>query len=72
MHDKKAYHQLSLAWGVYPVMASMQYTTDDILSNGIQVAKDTGLVKSGDTVIITGGSAIGSGITDMFQIHTIK
>lgn len=70
--DKKAYHQLSLAWGVYPVMASMQYTTDDILTNGIQVAKDTGLVKSGDTVIITGGSAIGSGITDMFQIHTIK
>ena len=53
-------------------MTAMQYTTDDILSNGIKVAKETGLVKSGDTVIITGGSAVGNGSTDMFQIHTIK
>ena len=54
------------------ITVSPDLTKPVSLSNGIQVAKDTGLVKSGDTVIITGGSAIGSGITDMFQIHTIK
>ena len=69
--NKKAYHQLSLAWGVLPVLSTMKDSTDEIISNGIQIAKETGLVKTGDTVVITGGSAVGSGTTDMLQIHTI-
>ena len=70
--EEKAYRQLNLAWGVYPVKSEMMYTTDDILTNGIKIAKETGLVQPGDTVVITGSSAIGIGITDMMQIITIK
>lgn len=69
--NPKSYHQLSLSWGVYPVMSSVQYTTDEILSNGIRLAKETGLVQTGDVVIITGSSAIGVGSTDMMQIHIV-
>ena len=70
--DKKAYHQLGLSWGVYPKKALVYTTTDEILENGIRVAKETGLVKPGDTVIVTGSSAIGIGATDMMQIITVK
>jgi hypothetical protein len=42
--DEKSYRQLALSWGVYPVKSEMKYTTDDILSNGIEIAKSTGLV----------------------------
>ena len=70
--DEKAYRQLGLSWGVHPVKSEMQYTTDDILTNGINIAKKTGLVKPGDTIIVTGSSAIGIGATDMMQIITVK
>ena len=70
--DKKAYHQLGLSWGVYPKKALVYTTTDEILENGIRVAKETGLVKPGDTVVVTGSSAIGIGATDMMQIITVK
>ena len=70
--EEKAYRQLSLAWGVLPVKTEVKYTTDEILSNGIRVAKETGLVQPGDTIIVTGSSAIGIGSTDMMQIITVK
>ena len=70
--DEKSYRQLSLAWGVLPVKSEMKYTTDEILSHGIAVAKATGLVNVGDTIIVTGSSAIGIGSTDMMQIITVK
>ncbi len=70
--DEKAYRQLALSWGVLPVKSVMQHTTDEILSNGIEIAKKTGLVEVGDTIIVTGSSAIGVGSTDMMQIITVK
>ena len=69
--DDKAYRQLALSWGVLPVKTEFQHTTDEILANGIKVAKETGLVASGDTIIVTGSSAIGIGSTDMMQIITV-
>ena len=70
--NDKSYRQLGLAWGVHPAKADMKYTTDEIISNGIEIAKQTGLVKTGDTVVITSSSAIGVGTTDMMQIITVK
>lgn len=70
--EEKPYRQLALSWGVLPIRSEVKYTTDDILSNGIRIAKETGLVKEGDTIIVTGSSAIGIGITDMMQIITVK
>ena len=55
-----------------PVKTEFQHTTDEILANGIKVAKETGLVVPGDTIIVTGSSAIGIGSTDMMQIITVE
>lgn len=70
--DEKAYRQLALAWNVYPVKAQMISSTDELFLYAAQKAAETGLVKKGDRVIITGGSIVGCGITDMLKIHTMK
>ena len=70
--DPKAYHQLGLAWNVYPVKAEMKSSTDELFLYAAEMAAQTGLVKKGDKVIIMGGSIIGCGITDTMKIHTMK
>lgn len=70
--DPKAYRQLALAWGVYPVAAEMKSSTDELFLYAAEKASETGLVNKGDRVIIIGGSIIGCGITDTMKIHTMK
>ncbi len=69
--NDKACRQLNLAWNVHPVYAEEKKTTDELFTYAIQKAKETGLVKEGDRVIITGGSAVGDYGTDMFKLHII-
>lgn len=70
--NEKAYRQLQLAWGVYPVLSKPKDTTDEIMQNGLEKALESKIVGVGDTVVITSGSAIGEQTTDMMKIHVIK
>jgi pyruvate kinase len=70
--DRKAYHQLGLAWNVFPVKAEVKHSTDELFLYAAQKAKETGLVQNGDKIIIMGGAIIGCGITDTIKIHTVK
>lgn len=70
--DPKAYHQLGLVWGVYPVQAVEQNSTDELFLYAAKKCEETGLVKKGDKIVILGGSYIGCGITDTMKIHTIR
>ena len=70
--DPVARRQLNLAWGVIPTEACEQSSTDDIFKHGIEKAKETGLIKKGDVVVITGGNAIGNRHTDTLTIHEIR
>ncbi len=65
--------QLALYWGVIPLMARRTETTDEMLDASIRAALDHGLVKEGDTVVLTAGTA-GSpaGSTDLMKVHVIK
>lgn len=69
--NEKACRQLNLAWNVYPIYGESKNSTDELLSYAISKAIDTGLVKKGDKVIITGGSKIGDYGTDTFKLHII-
>jgi pyruvate kinase len=65
--------QLALYWGVIPLMARRTETTDEMIDASIRAALDHGLVKEGDTVVLTAGTA-GSpaGSTDLMKVHVIK
>ena len=70
--DIHAYRQLALSWGVLPAMAE-EYTSIDILFYfAKQIAKQSGLLKKGDTIVITAGTPNGkSGNSNLINVDTI-
>jgi pyruvate kinase len=69
---EKTFHQLSLSWGVYPVKARMQNSTDDLFLHAIDCAKLIDLAQDGDTVVITGGVPLGvRGTTNILKVQVV-
>lgn len=70
--DERSYQKLALSWGVLPVL-SEEYTSTDVLFHfAKRAAKESGLVKKGDTVVITGGTPNGkSGNSNLLDIEKI-
>ena len=72
-NHEKAWRQLSLSWGVYPVMTDEFQSTDVMFYNAAQSAKRLGLADPGDVIVITGGIAgNASGNTSVLKFETIK
>ena len=70
--SKKVCAQLSLSWGVYPVMTERKDTTDDVFAQAASLASGSELVKNGDLIVITGGMiADVSGTTNMLKVHIV-
>ncbi len=66
------YRFLALKWGIIPVKVKAFKTVDEIIERGITISKDMGLVKKGDSVVITAGSHTGvSGSTDLLKVAKI-
>ncbi len=69
--DEKVSRQLNLLWGVNPVMIKKEQTTDELFEEAVFKSKQAGLIKTGDTVVITAGVPLGvAGKTDM--IHVVE
>lgn len=70
--DIYAYRKLALSWGVLPALTE-EYTSLDILFYfAKQIAKNSGLVDKGDTIVITGGTPNGkSGNSSLISVDTI-
>ncbi len=70
--DIRSYRKLALSWGVLPVMSD-EYNSVDVLFHFAKcAARDSGLVKKGDTIVITGGTPNGkSGNSNLINIETI-
>lgn len=65
--------QLSLYWGVISLLARRTENTDNMINASVRATLAYGLVKEGDTVVITAGTA-GSpaGSTDLMKVQIIK
>ncbi len=70
--DIHAYRQLALSWGVLPALAE-EYTSIDILFYfAKKTAINSGLVKKGDIIVITGGTPNGqSGNSNLINVETV-
>ncbi|MCQ2604430.1 MAG: pyruvate kinase [Spirochaetia bacterium] len=67
--SQKGKRQLDLAWGITAVQAEEQITTETLFSHGIKKALETGIVKSGDMVVLIAGSSQVKGkFSDMMKI----
>ncbi|MEG0894744.1 MAG: pyruvate kinase [Oscillospiraceae bacterium] len=56
----KTYHQLSLSWGVFPVLAKYQNNFDDLFLHATDCAKQIDVVADGDIVVIAAGIPLAS------------
>ncbi len=64
--------QMSMSWGVVPLMCDEKRNTDELFSHAVDVARKNGLVEKGDTVVITAGIPLGiSGTTNMLKVETL-
>jgi len=71
--EEKTFHQLSLSWGVFPVLARCQGDTDSLFRHAIDCAKQIDLVSPGDTVVITAGVPLNtSGSTNLLKVQTVE
>ena len=70
--DERAYRKLALSWGVVPVMSEEFYSVDVLFHYAKRAAMDTGLVKKGDKIVLTGGTPNGkSGNSNLINVETI-
>jgi len=68
----KVWRQLNLSWGVIPVLTEEKNSTDELFEHAVQKAMETGIVKNGDLVVITGGAPLGvSGTTNILKVHLV-
>ena len=70
--DEKIQHSLTVVWGVTPVLSEKPTSTDDMFEKAAEVAKEEGLVKDGDLVIIVAGVPLGeTGTTNLMKLQLI-
>ncbi|MCY0870375.1 MAG: pyruvate kinase [Firmicutes bacterium] len=70
-HETTA-RRLTLLCGVQPVLVRKIGATDEMLSVAVEGALSTGMVRSGDLVVITAGVPVGfAGTTNLLKIQTI-
>ena len=68
-NDERSWRQLNLSWGVVPAMVKKLETTDELFENAVKSAVATGVVKTGDLVVITAGVPVGiSGTTNTLKV----
>mmetsp|Transcript_164510 Transcript_164510/g.527666 ORF Transcript_164510/g.527666 Transcript_164510/m.527666 type:complete len:106 (+) Transcript_164510:1-318(+) len=60
--------QLLLARGVVPIATASFQGTDNVIAKGLAMAKELGLVKSGDLVVAVHGAEECAGTTNMMKI----
>lgn len=70
--DPRSYQKLALSWGVTPALSEEYHSVDVLFHFAKQSAKDSGLVKQGDVIVITGGTPNGkSGNSNLINIETV-
>ena len=71
--DEKTCRQLSLSWGVTPVLLKEKEDVLELFDYAVEVAKENKLVNQGDIVVITSGVPLGtSGTTNMMKVQTVE
>jgi pyruvate kinase len=70
--DIMTQRQLTLTWGVTPVLCRRATNTDEIIADAIQTANAQGICKQGDVVVITAGSPGAPGTTNLMKVQIIE
>jgi len=68
-HNRYAAQQLAIEWGVEPLMIPECRDVEDLWARSLEAARGTGLVESGDHVVITAGTSVNiPGSTNVIKV----
>lgn len=70
--NEKVARRLALNWGVFPIHARKFESTDEMIIESVNKAKEEGYIKNGDLVVVAAGIPVHySGTTNMMKIHIV-
>ena len=70
--DEQVQRQLSISWGITPLMMDLATSTDELIEKSTALAKENGYLHDGELAVVTAGVPVGvSGTTNMIKIHMI-
>jgi pyruvate kinase len=68
-HKRWSVHQMAIEWGVTPIWIPEAMNVEDLWTRSIEAAKHAGIVETGDTVVITAGTAVNiPGSTNVIKV----
>ncbi len=71
--DASTYRQLSLSWGVTPVLIGEERITDVLFEHAVDASVDTGIISKGDLVVLTAGVPLSiSGTTNLIKVVHVE
>jgi pyruvate kinase len=71
-HKDWSVHQMAIEWGVTPILIPECKDVEDLWNRSLEAAKASGLVESGDTVVITAGTAVNiPGSTNVIKVDIV-
>ena len=67
--DDTVYRQLSLLWGVKPLLIDKKDNTEKLFEAAVEASKNAGLIHEGERVVLTAGVPLGiAGKTNMIRV----
>jgi len=70
--NPKVQRQMALVWGVSAFLVDDAENSDELFDVSVKIAEESGIAKTGDLFVITGGSPIGvSGTTNLLKVHVV-
>lgn len=70
--DEIVMRQLKLNWGILPLLTAQEHDTTTLFNNAVEAAKNAGLIRDGDLIVLTAGVPVGhSGTTNMLKVHVV-
>ena len=70
--NEQVQRQLSISWGITPLMMPLAHSTDELIEMSTALAKENGYLHDGELAVVTAGVPVGvSGTTNMIKIHMI-
>ena len=70
--SEKVYRQLSLSWGVVPLLVREFANTDELFDHCVRRAVEENLLTNGDLIVITAGVPLKvSGTTNLLKVHIV-
>ena len=70
--DEPVQRQLSLTWGVRPLIMPYVQSTDEMIEGSVAMAQAAGLIHDGEIAVVTAGVPAGiAGTTNMIKVHLV-